>query len=202
MQLLSWKAAQLCAIICAGLICFASPLQAQDKTAETAIKHVFAERVSSFNARDLRQQLALFTEDATYYSSTGKLSVSGREDIGLLFLAAWNGPMQETSLSEDVVRIQFLGGDGLPAREDADRALAKIAIVEFKIAFHAPEDSTISYDELRGVRVLVKRGDAWLIHTSCQTPFDKNATLTAERFAEIKESYRAEYERQLTGGDN
>ncbi len=196
MQLLPWKAAHYCGIVCSALIWIASPVQAQDTTAETAIKQVFADRVSSFNARDLRQQLALFTEDATYYSSTGKLSVSGREDIGLLFLAAWNGPMQETTLSEDVVRIQFLGGDGMPAE-----VAAPIAVVEFKIAFHAPADSTISYDELRGVRVLVRRGDKWLIHTSCQTPFDKNATLTPERFAEIRESYRPEFERQMAGGD-
>ncbi len=161
-----------------------------------AIDDVFSQRVATFNARDLKGQLALFTNDATYYSSTGKLSVRGQEDIGLLFLAAWNGPMQDTTLSEDIVRVQFLSDDGLPA-DDTGESTAKVAVVEFKIAFHAPADSELSYSELRGVRVLVKREDRWLIHTSCQTPYDEDATLTPERFAEIKENYRAEYNRQI-----
>jgi hypothetical protein len=167
---------------------------------QAAIKQLFAERVESFNARDLKRQLSLFTDDTTYHSSTGKLSVSGREDLGLLLLAAWNGPMSNTTLSEEIVRVQFLNAEGLPATELPDRAEKPpgVAIVEFEIAFHAPEESAISYDELRGVRVLVKRDGTWRIHTSCQTPFDPNATLTPDRFAEIKENYRAEYRRQVS----
>ena len=170
---------------------------AKDTPDVSAIKQLFAARVESFNGQDLKRQLSLFTEEATYYSSTGKLSVSGHQDIGLLFLAAWNGPMKDTTLSEKVVRVEFLGADGLPAIGAARQSRANVAIVEFKIAFHAPEDSPITYDELRGVRVLVKRDGRWRIHTSCQTPFDKNATLTPERFAEIKENYRAEYDKRM-----
>lgn len=186
-------------VVGAGLCGASAKAIAQEPAGDQAeIRQLFAQRVESFNAHDLKRQLALFTEDARYYSSTGKLSVVGHEDLGLLLLAAWSGPMQATKLGEEVARIDFLSATGETVRgagaSDAHAPSPLMAIVDFEITFQPAEGEP---ERLRGVRVLVKQDGAWRIRVSCQTPYDEEATLTPERFAEIKERFRAEYNRQL-----
>ena len=54
------------------------------------IKAAFLNRQDTFNARDLPGQLRLFADHITFNTATGKLSVSGKEDYGLLLLLLWD----------------------------------------------------------------------------------------------------------------
>ena len=142
-----------------------------------AIKAAFLSRQNTFNARDLAGQLRLFTDDITFNTATGRVNVSGKEDYALLLLVVWDGPMKQTQIREEVEDIAFLGED--------------VAVVHFRLKSILPEGTTAAnYDEIRGMRVLVKRDGKWLFRVSCHIPFLKGALMTPEKFDQLKEEYR------------
>lgn len=116
-----------------------------------AIQNLINARTTAFNARDAGAQAELFSADANFYASDGINKASGRDEIQKLLSIVLDGPLRNATLQQKITNLSF------PTNG--------IAVVTIDVTIQGPSSQGIGTYLNRGIRVMKKVEDQWLIST-------------------------------------
>lgn len=129
-----------------ALLAFATLTNAQEKSAEQAVRRVVADFAEAINRGDTKSFAALFTEDADFVVIAGK-SLKGRNEIATYHAGLFTGDFQDSHLGVTSVSVRFLRPDVAVARAATRRT----------------ENGGKAMRTSFPMFVLTKQGEPWLI---------------------------------------